>query len=37
MHQEQAAQAEERAETYEQQAQEERTEAAEHKAQEDQI
>jgi len=37
MHQEQAGQAEDRAETYEQQAQEERTEAAEHKAQEDQI
>ena len=37
MHQEQAAQSEERAESYEQQAQEERTEAAEHKAQEDQI
>ncbi|HEX6679119.1 MAG TPA: hypothetical protein VF063_00595 [Gaiellaceae bacterium] len=36
VHQEQAAQAEERAETYEERAQEERTEAAEHKAEQDQ-
>jgi uncharacterized protein YjbJ (UPF0337 family) len=36
VHQEQAAMAEDRAETYEERAQEERTEAAEHKADQDQ-